>query len=1197
MFGITEGMCKDWKKYEQTNYSNLQKLQEVIKSGKAIAFIGAGCSMSKPLEYPSWAGLTQKMLDEIAATKPGSKPTVKMLRKNKDLLYVAGECKNLMGVQYYAFLGREFAPRTKESKKHTPEHETIIDLPFYNYITSNYDPCLDYAYTARKSEPSRSFTYKNKQMLAEFCASTIEPQEKIFHIHGRYDSLDDITLTQDDYNIRYQEDLISYLRGIIMARPFVFIGSGVKEPDFLGIMKFIGYLFKGFQDKHYAIIPCPNGGYAQNEAGKLADTYNILPVFYANLDGKHAERADILKDILSYCDVKAVKKLAAVEISPESKEYELTQYKVKLNAELTNLRILDMSRPLNLADIYIKICLRENVNRYISESEAHQYGKLDEPEKMLISRIKTEHVSKSMFIEEALKGHRKIVILGDPGAGKTTLLKHITLQLADKGVEGVKGIPIFVTLRDYINKFKPDLLNYLDDDLSRRYGFSHARTYLEEEFKSGNVAIFFDGLDEISGGEQGEASANYNKVVEVINNVATRYNNCHIAVTCRKAGWRGGINNSFSIFEVLDFTPEDITNFVDKWFRGEPEKAKELNRELGRKTRVKSLAGNPLLLSFVCILYGKFRTFPERRVTLHERCVDVLLNDWDESRGIERRSIFGQDKKKLLLQDIAYRFFIEGKRYFKEDELIRVIQECLPDLYLRQEDATDILKEISANHGLLKEQADGWYGFIHLTVQEYFAACEIHERRDYKVAIKNSFKPWWEEVILLLAGIGDSAELIKGLSKKADDIFDHNLRLAGRCLAEKPTLKGGVQLREAVLNKLKGVVSKGEYELNTLKAISGLAENGEFGFLLGVICDEKTDNYVKIAIAYMLDKIRDSTIVTKLMPLLRDKKTDWRVTRGIARVLGKTGSSSIVPELMAIFRDDKTNINVRTMIVIALVNLGDSAIVGDLIAILRDNKTDWRVISSIAIGLGKIDDSNIIAELMPLLHDDKTDNHVKVGITEALGYIGDSSIVPELMPFLLDRKIDNNLRGSIAEALGCIGDSSIVPEFMLILSNSKTNSSLRCKIAEALGKVGDSSIVPNLMPLLRNCKTYWTIRRSIAKALGKIGDSSIVPNLISLLRDVNTDDDVRNQIAETLGIIADSSIVPDLMSMIDDVDSYIWRNIVQAIGKLANTKEHCEGLLKLRSKYIEFDTLHTALYQISRRIGVTIDKSGNIIDI
>ncbi|KJU84152.1 kinesin light chain 4 isoform, partial [Candidatus Magnetobacterium bavaricum] len=118
-------------------------------------------------------------------------------------------------------------------------------------------------------------------------------------------------------------------------------------------------MFKGFQDRHYAIIPCPKNDYAEMESGRLATKYNIVPVFYKNQDESHAEREGILTDILNYCKAKTKKKPTATKASPNSKEHALTQYKLRLDAELANLRILDMSRPLNLTEIYIKISLRE----------------------------------------------------------------------------------------------------------------------------------------------------------------------------------------------------------------------------------------------------------------------------------------------------------------------------------------------------------------------------------------------------------------------------------------------------------------------------------------------------------------------------------------------------------------------------------------------------------------------------------------------------------------------------------------------------------------------------------------------------------------------------------------------------------------------------------------------------------------------
>ncbi|KJU81301.1 hypothetical protein MBAV_006508 [Candidatus Magnetobacterium bavaricum] len=294
-------MCIDWVSYEPTNNINLKALKKVIKDGQAIAFVGAGCSM--PLGYPSWDGLIQKMQDEIVKKQPKAKDMMDMLSKGIDRLYNAGECKRFMGPEYHAFMEREFKP--KPSKTHTREHEIIIELPFYNYMTSNYDICLDYAYRYVKNSKPCCFTYNDTQILAKYCRVTKKSQKKILHIHGKYDNIDKIVLTEDDYKEHYKDDFIGPLSSIITARSIVFIGSGIEDLDFLGIMKFIEHLFKGSQDSHYAIIPCLEDSYAGYEAGRLKSKYNIVPVFYKldkyNPLGEHVERKYMLNEILSYC--------------------------------------------------------------------------------------------------------------------------------------------------------------------------------------------------------------------------------------------------------------------------------------------------------------------------------------------------------------------------------------------------------------------------------------------------------------------------------------------------------------------------------------------------------------------------------------------------------------------------------------------------------------------------------------------------------------------------------------------------------------------------------------------------------------------------------------------------------------------------------------------------------------------------------
>jgi len=100
-----------------------------------------------------------------------------------------------------------------------------------------------------------------------------------------------------------------------------------------------------------------------------------------------------------------------------------------------------------------------------------------------------------------------------------------------------------------------------------------------------------------------------------------------------------------------------------------------------------------------------------------------------------------------------------------------------------------VLQEITSENGLLKEQAHGWYGFLHLTLQEYFAALAINDQARLTLLVEQCGDPWWEEVLLLYAGhVPDASPLLHNLlgkdlaPKRSDDLFHTNLLIAGRCL-------------------------------------------------------------------------------------------------------------------------------------------------------------------------------------------------------------------------------------------------------------------------------------------------------------------------------------------------------------------------------------------------------------------------------
>lgn len=182
------------------------------------------------------------------------------------------------------------------------------------------------------------------------------------------------------------------------------------------------------------------------------------------------------------------------------------------------------------------------------------------------------------------------------------------------------------------------------------------------------------------------------------------------------------------MLEALDFEWPQIETFVANWFGDRDRRRGGLVRALTANARLQTLAANPLLLSLIAIVYERDLELPERRAALYRRCVEVLLREWDAHRKIARYSRFTTDRKQDLLKQLAWHYHQRGQRYFPEEDLLELIADFLPTIDLPREDARAILDEIAAQYGLLKAQAHGWYGFLHLTLQEHFAATALLER-------------------------------------------------------------------------------------------------------------------------------------------------------------------------------------------------------------------------------------------------------------------------------------------------------------------------------------------------------------------------------------------------------------------------------------------------------------------------------------
>ena len=424
---------------------------------------------------------------------------------------------------------------------------------------------------------------------------------------------------------------------------------------------------------------------------------------------------------------------------------------------------------------------------------------------------------------------RKQVILGGPGSGKSTLLHYTLLKLCSPSNTDIPvfqdekaPIPFLIELRQYVLRKAADFIDYIVEHSREFYGThisgDSVRSLLRED---GRALVLFDGLDEVF--DPAERLA----VIRRFDTFACEYPKARIIVTSRIVGYEAtdlGLAG-FIHYTLLDFTVKQIREFIPKWYtyytwEGDERDAQSLIQKIIDNPRLMELAGNPLLLTMMAVIY-KHQDLPEQRWKLYERCTDVLLEDWD----IKRKSIdfktFPLDvpirasQKAEILQRVSM-YMLEHSQHGKElnaiayQPLMIILAKYLVERYNKpggeaEAIAKEILNHLRERTYILAEVGEGIFGFVHRTFMEYFAAafCKAEfnaKKADYTWLTNQVFRrhwkrdEWHEVLLLLIAMLSDQgspiSEVINYLLTKTKVEPPFNLAFAARCLAEAGNAEG-----------------------------------------------------------------------------------------------------------------------------------------------------------------------------------------------------------------------------------------------------------------------------------------------------------------------------------------------------------------------------------------------------------------------
>ncbi|NET85051.1 MAG: tetratricopeptide repeat protein [Moorea sp. SIO1F2] len=825
----------------------------------------------------------------------------------------------------------------------------------------------------------------------------------------------------------------------------------------------------------------------------------------------------------------------------------------------------------------------------------------EKPERALLEKT----TGRKFLADQLLSQNQsiRVVILGAPGSGKTTLMSYFAVMLAQSKPEvlGLDGdtdwLPILIRMRDLARYPDQSIIDYVRGFAEKRIAVNTLPVgFFEHWLCDGRALILLDGLDEVA-----EDAKRYD-VVRRINNFLEQFDRNRAIITSRPASYRPDFfrTEEFPHYHIQPFDDQKISAFIDNWYnsrfqdQAEAERRKQtLRKALGDNDRIKLLARNPLLLTIIALIHRYQAVLPKERHKLYDKAVETLLTSWDANKELTRDkkwlTYLGLDDLPRLMESLAYWIHTQGNiedndsgTLIDRDDLIDQLKQQIKDLkqvklHQAEQEAKRFVELIRDRTGLLNEQGQDCYAFVHKTFQEYLCAEDIDYQADnegdFDIVLnhirEHLHDSHWREVLLLLIAQQKPKKAAKAIKAVLNNKSDYeqwlhrDLLFAGNCLAEDTkNLRGADrELVQEILERLVELeVSKERVGYNIRHQVFQIIcsfYQTDFQTQVLELLKERSDRIgEERLLKYRHELGEKDQVITIFLAQLQDP--DYYVRRSAAVTLGRLGNSSetVISALLANLRDE--NSDVRGEVAYALGELGNSSetVVSTLLAQLMDDDSDVR--GKAANSLGKLGNSSetVVNALLARLMDDESD--VRGRAAYGLGELGNSSetVVSALLARLMDD--ESYVRQGAAYGLGKLGNSSETVVNALLARLMDDESYVRGRAAYGLGELGNSSetVVNALLARLMDDESY--VRSMAAIALGKLGNSSepLVNGLLARLMD--QDSGVRQWAAYGLGELANNSetVVNALLERLQDEHFGVRSDAARALGKLGKRSNH-----------------------------------------
>ncbi|HYN21916.1 MAG TPA: SIR2 family protein [Thermoanaerobaculia bacterium] len=247
-----------------------RSLEEALRDGRAIPFVGAGVSMAVERVgggriFPSWK---QLLLDGAARLEQEGRNAgvVRALLEDEepDYLQAAKRLRDKLGPLWGPFLKDAIdVSRTDTADESLALARAVWRLGSRLVITTNYDQVLRWSCPEEWRDDLKIWDVNAPAEQAEYLRRGELRAPTVWHLHGHIDNAASLILTPDGYATLYpaageseprHQAALETLRHLLASRSFLFVGFSLDDEHFGVELRRMLDTFEGFGGPHYALV-------------------------------------------------------------------------------------------------------------------------------------------------------------------------------------------------------------------------------------------------------------------------------------------------------------------------------------------------------------------------------------------------------------------------------------------------------------------------------------------------------------------------------------------------------------------------------------------------------------------------------------------------------------------------------------------------------------------------------------------------------------------------------------------------------------------------------------------------------------------------------------------------------------------------------------------------------------------------------